>query len=75
MQNNTQHYGITGGIGSGKSMVCRLFSIVGVPIFNADAEAKKLYLTDTELAEWVIQYFGNEVYEHGQFQPKILASK
>lgn len=75
MQNNTKHYGITGGIGSGKSMACRLFSILGIPVFNADSEAKRLYLTDLELAEWVKQYFGNEVYAQNQFQPKVLASK
>lgn len=75
MQNNTKHYGITGGIGSGKSMVCGLFSILGVPIFNADAEAKKLYHTDATLAEWVKQQFGPEVYEQNRFQPKVLASK
>ena len=34
--------GITGGIGAGKSTVCEVFKSIGVPVFNADLEAKKL---------------------------------
>lgn len=75
MQKSTQHIGITGGIGSGKSMVCHLFALHGVPVFNADAEAKLLYTTDAELAEWVRATFGNDVYSKHQFQPKVLAQK
>lgn len=70
-----KHIGITGGMGSGKSIVCQLFALQGVPVFNADAEAKQLYTTDAELAEWVRHRFGNETYEQHQFQPKVLAAK
>ena len=70
-----KHIGITGGMGSGKSIVCQLFALQGVPVFNADAEAKQLYTTDAELAEWVRHRFGNETYVQHQFQPKVLAAK
>jgi dephospho-CoA kinase len=42
---------ITGGIGSGKSLVCRIFSVLGIPVFEADAEAKRLYREDASLAK------------------------
>ena len=70
-----KHIGITGGMGSGKSIVCQLFALQGVPVFNADAEAKQLYTTDAELADWVRHRFGNETYVQHQFQPKVLAAK
>lgn len=70
-----KHIGITGGMGSGKSIVCQLFALQGVPVFNADAEAKQLYTTDADLAEWVRYRFGNETYIKQQFQPKVLAAK
>ena len=69
-----KHIGITGGMGSGKSIVCQLFALQGVPVFNADAEAKQLYTTDAELADWVRHRFGNETYVQQQFQPKVLAA-
>jgi len=41
--------GITGGIGSGKSIVCRVFSSLGIPVYEADAEVKKMYQSDAAL--------------------------
>jgi dephospho-CoA kinase len=41
--------GITGGIGSGKSMICRIFSILGIPVFEADQVAKTICDTDPEV--------------------------
>jgi dephospho-CoA kinase len=41
--------GITGGIGSGKSTVCQVFRQLGIPVYEADAEVKKLYQSDTTL--------------------------
>ena len=70
-----KHIGITGGIGSGKSMVCRLFASLNIPVFNADIEAKKLYTEDETLAELIRSRFGNEIYNNGIFQPKRLAEK
>lgn len=54
--------GITGGIGSGKTWVCRVFQHLGVPLFNADEEVKNLYQTDETLKGLLITEFGNSVY-------------
>jgi len=54
--------GITGGIGSGKSTVCQVFSELGIPIYNADFEAKQLYFTDLNLKSELIHHFGEAIY-------------
>jgi dephospho-CoA kinase len=67
--------GITGGIGSGKSTICKLFSnLYSVPIFNTDEEAKKLYLNpDVKLK--VIKLLGSECYINNEPNRKFIASK
>ena len=60
--------GITGGIGSGKTWVCRVFQQLGVPLFEADTEVKKLYNTDAGLKAELIRNFGQTSYdENGVF--------
>lgn len=59
--------GITGGIGSGKSMVCKVFELLGVPVFYADDEAKKLYNSDEALKSLIIKNFGEELYINDLF--------
>jgi dephospho-CoA kinase len=54
--------GITGGIGSGKSTVCRIFSVMGIPVFEADQVAKQLQNTDPEIRSQLIELFGASVY-------------
>ncbi len=54
--------GITGGIGSGKTTVCEIFNHLGIPIFYADHQAKKLYSDNSELKDQLIHYFGDETY-------------
>ena len=54
--------GITGGIGSGKSTVCQVFSALGIPVFNADAAARYLLETDVALMNSVKDLFGNNAY-------------
>jgi dephospho-CoA kinase len=54
--------GITGGIGCGKSTVCRVFSVLGIPVFEADRVAKKLMVTDQEIREKLVSLFGAAVY-------------
>ncbi len=71
----TLKIGITGGIGSGKSTVCRVFKIIGIPIFEADQVAKQLLQTRSEIKEGLIHLFGKEVYsEDGTIDRKKLAS-
>ena len=59
--------GLTGGIGSGKSIVAQMFEAIGIPVYYADAETKKLYNTDTILKENLIAAFGSETYKNGIF--------
>ncbi len=54
--------GITGGIGSGKSTVCKVFSVLGIPVFESDKIAKELMNTDTEIHQQLIDLFGAAVY-------------
>jgi len=54
--------GITGGIGSGKTTVCKVFETLGIPVFYADAVAKQLMISDPILIEGVKTAFGSESY-------------
>jgi len=54
--------GITGGIGSGKSTVCKVFRVLGIPVFEADVAAKIIMNTDEAVREKLIQLFGSAVY-------------
>ena len=54
--------GITGGIGSGKSTVCRVFSVLGIPVFESDKIARELMNTDTEIKQQLVDLFGTAVY-------------
>ena len=64
--------GITGGIGSGKSTVCTIFQILGIPVFNADIEARKLY-DEPQVKEAIILAFGDNMYPQGVFDKKAMA--
>jgi dephospho-CoA kinase len=66
--------GVTGGIGSGKSTVTKIFSILGIPIYSADDRAKWLMIEDSVLKEKIISAFGKESYlESGQLNRTFLA--
>ncbi|HEX2396332.1 MAG TPA: dephospho-CoA kinase [Bacteroidales bacterium] len=65
--------GITGGIGSGKSVACRIFSILGVPVYNADAEAKTLTNTDPEIREQLISLAGEAVFTDQSLNRRYLS--
>jgi dephospho-CoA kinase len=68
--------GITGGIGSGKSLVCKLFSLLGVPIYEADSRAKWLMVNDLALREAIKTQFGKESYLlDNQLNRQYLASQ
>ena len=56
--------GITGGIGAGKSLVCKIFSVLGVPVYDADARAKRLMVEDGALIREVKTHFGEASF-HG----------
>lgn len=54
--------GITGGIGSGKSTVCHIFSVLGIPVFEADVVAKQIQNTDPDIHRQLVELFGDAVY-------------
>jgi len=66
--------GITGGIGSGKSTICKIFKLLGAPVFEADVEAKKLMLTSEIIKSRLIDLFGEAIYtQNGTLDRKKLA--
>ena len=66
--------GITGGIGSGKSTVCELFSLLGVPVYAADLRARQLMESDPDIRTTLTAQFGSELYREGTLNRKLLAS-
>jgi dephospho-CoA kinase len=65
--------GLTGGIGSGKTTVSKIFNAFGVKVFNSDNVAKNLLNTNNEIRKEVIELFG-DVYENNLINAKKLAS-
>ena len=66
--------GITGGIGSGKSTVCRVFRVLGIPVFQADNVARRLQDEDANIRSKLIEYFGPDIYtENNLLNRKKLA--
>ena len=67
--------GITGGIGSGKSTVCRLFAARGVAVYDTDAAAKRLMAEDEALKQTIVARFGAESYCDGVLNRPYLAKQ
>ncbi len=67
--------GITGAIGSGKSVVSQIFTCMGIPVFDTDTEAKNLYIKSVELKKYLIDLVGPSVYKDGNLDKKYLADK
>lgn len=65
--------GITGGIGSGKSLVCRVFSLLGVPVYDSDHRAKALMTTDGILISQIKKEFGDLSYDDHGLNRRYLA--
>lgn len=66
--------GITGGIGAGKSIVCRVFKTLGIPVFDADAAAKHLMENDAALIKSISKLFGDDIYKSGRLDREQLAA-
>lgn len=67
--------GVTGGIGSGKSIVCEIFKTLGCKVYNADERAKMLLDNDVEIRRQIMLNFGEQVYQSGKADRKLLAAK
>ena len=66
--------GLTGGIGSGKSTVSHLLGIMGVPVYVADTESKRLVNTSPHIRKQLIAAFGSQLYKNGELDKAMLAS-
>jgi dephospho-CoA kinase len=67
--------GLTGGIGSGKSTVARIFNVLGVPVYNADEASKKLMSEDPDLKNKIVAAFGDNSYNNGLLNRKFLSDQ
>lgn len=65
--------GLTGGIGSGKSTVAKVFEVLGMPVYYADDAAKKLMNEEGSLKQQIQKIFGATAYRNGQLDRKYVA--
>jgi len=66
--------GLTGGIGTGKSVVAKVFATLGIPVFNADEAAKRIMQTSPEIKIKLIEQFGTNIYNESGLDKEKLAS-
>lgn len=66
--------GLTGGIGSGKTTIARMFEELGVPVYYADDEAKKLMNSNKRIYNKLVQEFGKEAFKDGELNKTFIAS-
>ena len=67
--------GITGGIGSGKTMVCQVFETLGIPVFYADRAGKYLMENDAALIGSIKELFGEDIYDAGRLNREKIATQ
>ncbi|MCX8471600.1 MAG: dephospho-CoA kinase [Chitinophagaceae bacterium] len=67
--------GITGGMGTGKSTVCKIFQSLGVPVLNTDELAKQLYLSNAFLQQKIKDAFGENTFDNNILNKKLLAAR
>ena len=66
--------GVTGGIGSGKTSVCRVFNVLGIPVFSADQAASEIMNTNSEIIRSINSLSGTDMYPGGSLDREKLAS-
>lgn len=66
--------GITGGIGSGKTSVCKVFSVLGIPFFSADPEAREIMEHDDSIIHRINSVAGRNLYAEGNLDRMALAN-
>lgn len=67
--------GLTGGIGSGKTTACRIFSALGIPVYNSDNRAKVIMDTNADVIAEIKSFLGEEAYSNGKPDRKYIASR
>lgn len=67
--------GLTGGIGSGKTTVSNMFKDLGIPVYIADIEAKKLMNTSKDVKQKIISLFSPKAYENNELNRSYIATK
>ena len=72
---NKLQVGITGGIGAGKSIICRVFQVLGVSVYDADTRARQLMEEDPQLVQQIKNLFGEESYTNGTLNRSYLAQQ
>ncbi|WP_116769247.1 dephospho-CoA kinase [Maribacter litoralis] len=70
-----KYVGLTGGIGSGKSTVAKMFMQLGVPVYNSDERAKHLMNNSTDIKKRLVELLGKESYKEGQLNRAFIAKK
>lgn len=69
----TLRVGITGGIGSGKTTIARIFGVLGIPVYFADDAARRIMNEDEALKKLIIKNFGDASYIEGKLNREYLA--
>ncbi|MEZ2414049.1 dephospho-CoA kinase [Muriicola sp. E247] len=67
--------GLTGGMGSGKTTVAKMFKELGIPVYNSDLEARRIMNENTEVRKAVEALFGATAYENDQINRAFIAKK
>ena len=75
MEKKIKIVGLTGGIGSGKTTVAKMFASFGIPIYNSDEEAKKLADTLENIRGQLLDLLGDETYKNSKLDRKFMANK
>jgi len=65
--------GLTGGIGSGKTTIAKMFEELGVPVYYADDEAKKLMNSNSQIQKELLQLLGKNAYQNGKLNRAFIA--
>ena len=73
--NKLLQVGITGGIGSGKSLVCKIFASLGIPIYDADSRAKWLTSNNDTIKASIIAHFGKDAYTEKGLNREYIAGR
>jgi dephospho-CoA kinase len=66
--------GLTGGIGSGKSTVAQIFEVLGIPVYYADIQARRLMNEDAGLVSAITKKFGGQAYINNTLNRKYISS-